>query len=402
MKKNCLLLLVIAALLCWSAIASAGTLSVKDSNHWIPSGDVDALKSEFNGNRFDIHILVESAANLSVLENDAHRAVTSPNVLAIAIDPNAKKTVVRVGSQTGIKVGDFDTIASAGNVHFRSREIRQGLEAIIFRATASSQSTTAIVNSTTPVVVQRTEGLSAGAWIAIVLGFACLIGFIVWLVRRQKEKDDLINENRLIMSELHLDAASRLEQDEEANFDRRISKVQAAPVRRTVIQRSQPQVVVQQQPQQVIVQQQPQVVMQPPVMYSPTFMAYDAFGNPMIGGRYNYRGQMMYDPTGALIEGMILGAELDALSGSRYNSREIIHEREIVHDNYDNGGSASSWDNSGSSSSWGDSSSSSNDSGGSSSDWSSGSNDSNSGSSSWDSGSSGSDFGSSGGGDSSW
>jgi len=370
-KALCFSIFVMVTLL-WSVTAFAGTLSVRDTVNWIPTGDRSTIQSSANASPFDVHILVENASSFNVLESDAHNWVDSPHVMVIAIDPVHHKTLTRFGTGTGVKAGDYDSISAAGNAHFRSHEIGQGFEAIIIRAKASAQATTALSQSNTPVVIQ--EGLSAGAWFGIVLGFCLLVGFIVWLVRRQRQDRDSFEraliDNKLETSELRLNNSNRAD---ERDFDSRLnasvrSSVQSdpfvAPVR-PVVRQSVVQPVVVQQP----VIQQP--VIQPVYAPAPVYV----------------------DRGSDLVTGMLIGEAL-----SRPREREVIVERERVireepsyhsRPSTDSGGSSSSWD-SGGSSSYDSSSSSSYDSGGSSSSWDSG------GSSSFDSGSSG------GGGDSSW
>lgn len=439
LNKISLFFFVVAMFLC-SNIALAGDLNIHDTLQWIPRADINKLSAKASSWPFNVNVLVEDAT-ASALENDAHHAVTGPRVMVIAVDPKHHRVVTRFGNETGVKQGDFDSISKAGNTYFKDGYIYDGLNAIVIRAKASSQAVTAMANSNTPVVIEHQEGLGVGAWVAIILGISMLIGFIIWLARRQQLRDSILEENRKEMSELRVRSSELEERAVERDFNRQLRQsapvtVRSAPVQSApVVQQTRPVVV--QQPQ-VVVQPQPIYVQQPPAIYNPYVMAFDVYGNPMIGGRYNRYGQLMYGPGDALIDGMILGmeiAELESLSYHHHHDvirEEVVREEVIVErgSSYDSGGSSSNysgssssnWDNDDDSSSG--SSGSSYDSGGSSSSYDGGSSNydppSNSGSSSdsdggsWfgggDSGSSSSDSGggfdsggsSDSGGDSSW
>ncbi len=400
MLKKLHVLLLTAFLLCWANVAFAGTIVVHDSTGWVPSGDISALRNESGNWPFEVHLLVENASSFQALEDHAHTAVDGTNVMVIAIDPAHHKTVTRFGTSTGVKSGDYDSISQAGNAHFRSHEIRQGIEAIIQRAKASKEATTAISSSNTPVVLK--QGLGVGTWLCIILGFVALCGFIVWLVRRQKKDRDsfekALNDNRDETSEL------RSRNIREMAYEDALEDASKKKTARA--QASSDDDDVDPQPRRRRRSAAPAPVYTPPpapVYSAPMYSAPVAVSQPgpvVINNSSN-------NSSGDLLTGVLIGESL-----SRPRRDEVIVEREIIHDrggysssysSNDSGGSSSSWD-SGSSSSWSDSSSSSDDSGGSSSSWDSGS------SSSFDTGSSDSSSSSfdsggssdSGGGDSSW
>jgi hypothetical protein len=203
MKQLIAALLAIASLY-QANLALAGTLVVHDSVGWIPNRDVSAINAEAGHWPFDLRLLIEDTRDQGALEDHAHAAVNGPNVMVIAIDPKRHRTVTRFGVSTGVKPGDYDSISQAGSAHFRSHEIRQGIEAIVARARASQEAPVAISASHTPVVIK--EGLGFGAWLCIVLGGCALVGFIVWLVRKQqrdrKRFERALDDNRLETSEL--------------------------------------------------------------------------------------------------------------------------------------------------------------------------------------------------------
>lgn len=341
------------------------TFGIHDSPGFVPSGDVAALKAEGSSWPFDVHLLVENASSFDALENDAHNAVTAPNVMAIAIDPQLHKTVVRFGTGTGVKAGDYDSIAKAGNAHLRAGEVKQAIDAIVTRAVASRQATTAISASSEPVVLH--QGLSGGEWFLLILIAAAGCGFVYWLwrrwVRSQEAFARALDDNRLETAELRSHNANEAAWEAKIGETTRpaansVAPRAAAPVRRTATR--------------------PTVVASP-VVVQPVAPA-------VVVAPQNDR----------FVEGMLIG---DMLSNRPERETRIV-EREVVRESprsNDDGGSSSGW-GSGSSSDYSTPSTSS-DSGGSSSSWDSGgSSSSDSGSSSWDSGSSGGGFDSGGGG----
>jgi hypothetical protein len=327
------LLLILSALLLWSSIAQAGTLVVHDSTGTLTSSDESALKSDASDWPFDVNLLLEAVSSKSMLENDAHAAVTRPNVVAIALDPVHHKIVTRFGASTGVKVVDFDTITSAGNAHFHSGEWRQGIEAVALRAKASAQTSAGVVVSSTPVIVEQHQGLAWSTWLIIALLVGALVSVVVWVWRKA----------RYGLQEIREEAAEmRSHNIKEQSWE--------DSVQRTSVRQRMPS---------------------PFVAAAPRGYAVSTSAAPTTVVVNNDHG------SGDLATGIILG---EALA----DRRQPVVEREVVYEkpsrSVDGGGSDSSWGS-------GSSSSSSSDSGGSSSSYDSG------GSSSFDSGGGGFDFG---------
>jgi hypothetical protein len=332
--------------------ARAGTFMERerDGTHLLNSGDLSYLTNASRTMPFDLRVLFETTSSVDELETDAHEAVASANVVVVAIDPSHHKTIVRFGTATGVKAGDFDSISKAGNAHFRSGEWAAGIEAIAIRAKASRDAVVALSQSNEPVVVQG--GLDPWAWgliAALVVGFA---GLALWIWRKGKHEraqyEKVLNETTAEAQEL------RSRNIKEADWESKIgaaaptapasaSRV-AAPVRR---QRG--------RTVQTVAVPQPQVIVR--------------------------------DGGNDFLTGMLVGESMNRPAPTTVVEREVVHER-------DSGGSSSSYD-SGSSSS----DSSSSDSGGSSSSWDSGGGSFDSGGGGFDSGGGGFDGGGSG---SSW
>jgi hypothetical protein len=369
------LVLVLTLMTLRVPVALAGTITVHDSAGFVPSGDIEKLRTDANDWPFDVHILAQNVASLDMLEENAHLAVTGPNVLVIAIDPAHHKTVVRFGNSTGIKPGDYDSISAAGNAHFRAHNIAQGFEVILARARASRESVSALSTSTTPVVITNERGLSWSAWLGIVLLFTGFVTVIVLLYRRSKRNQEAfqaaLDENRLETSELR---SRNIEEMTMPNAARPV--VFPSTVRTSMPLRSDGSAI--------------------PPTYAPT--AFAPSPSPIV------QQTTVVQPSNndGLLTGILLGESLAQSSRrDRVIEHEVIVEREVEHHRSDRsddaGGSsssyqpASSWeapsttshDSGGSSSSWNDSNSSSYDSSGSSGDSGGGGSDGGGGSSDW-------------------
>lgn len=316
------------------------TITIHDNTGFVPPGDAAALQAEATSWPFDVHLLVENAPNRDRMEDDAHAAVTNPHVMAIAIDPAHHRTEVRFGSDTGVKTGDYDSIARAGNAHLRAGEVQQAIEAIVLRAKASTVSTTALSTSDTPVVVH--QGMSGGEILFLGVLTLAVMGFIVWMVRRwqrnQRSYEQALVDNRLETEELRAhNAEARDWEDKVRQTTDRTFRTPRAP-------------------------SAPRAPLPPsvPMPVNP-YMAPVVQPVPMV---VNSRDD-------GFLEGMLIG---DALS--RNNRTEVIREREVVREtprsrvSDDGGGAGASWGSGSGSSS--DDSDSSPDIGGGSASWDSG------------------------------
>ncbi len=195
--------IIILSVLLWASNAFAGTVTIHDAPGLL-SNDIVSLERDAIDWPFDVQILVERASSQDAFEDDAHNAVTSPTTMVVAIDPARHKVVTRFGTATGVKQGDFDSISKAGNAHFRAREMRAGIEAIVFRAEASAQSKVAMSVSNEPIVVEH--GMNGVTIFWVVALFCCLGGLVLLLIYKRKldrEKfEKALEENRLETAEL--------------------------------------------------------------------------------------------------------------------------------------------------------------------------------------------------------
>lgn len=256
--------LVTLALLLVAAVAGAGTIVFRDPAGALTPAAMSGLQAHVGDWPFAAHVLVEAAPDLPTLEDDAHAWVDSPNVVVIAIDPSHHRVVTRFGSATGVKTGDFDAVSASGSVAFRAHDLPGGIEAILLRARASREASTALTSSTQPPVIIE-HGLTAGTWVPMVLFAGLLVGVIVWLVRRARRSDEVftnaLEENRLETSELRsrniheeawADVVARQEVSATPRTPRRrpatsvpLSSLAVAPARHRIVA-PQPQVIVQQ------------------------------------------------------------------------------------------------------------------------------------------------------------
>lgn len=319
------------ALLCWTGLAMAGGVTVRDQAHVLSSGDVARLSSDAAPWPFDLHVLTAVFPTRDLLEDQAHQWVDSPRAVVVAVDPQNHHVVVRFGTGTGVHGGDFDSLAKAGNAHFRSGDWVDGIEAIGVRAYASTQTASGISVSNEPVVLQ--QGLGFWIWALIVGAGAGLVWLTWWVMRRSRE---VLDENRLETAEL------RSRNIKDADWERQMDESVARRPTPPSIPRSRP---------------------------AARVCPSSAGGN---GGTSSVVVNQQGSSGDGLLTGMLIGEEL-----GRGRDRDVVVEREVVREapqpsrNDDAGGGSS--DFGGGSSSFGsDTSSSSSDSGGSSSSWDSG------------------------------
>lgn len=197
-------------------------ISINDPINLLSSSDGDHLQSASERWGFETHILIRKTDTTAALDDQAHAQMTGPGVVVIAVDPINHRTAVRFGTGTHVKAGDFDSIAKAGNAHFRAGEWAAGIEAIGVRAQASAQSKVAMSVSNEPVIIQN--GLTTGAWVAIGFMFVSVIGLAVWWWRRSRKELEkaaaALEQNRLETGELISHNARKLDED---SFDDRLA-----------------------------------------------------------------------------------------------------------------------------------------------------------------------------------
>lgn len=372
------------ALLALASPAMAGTLVIRDTAALLSHGDIQTLQGKAATLPFDVHLLIEKAGSRAALEDHAHAWVDGPKVVVLGLDPAGHHVVARFGNGTGVKTGDFDTVALAGNTHFRAGEWVQGIETIWTRARASAEAKAAITTQAAPVVVQ--EGLSTGSWVGIGLLVSLFLGVAVWVWRKRKDDQERFERMAREME----DEAAELRAENIRNMTR-----PAPPAPRPALSSPTPGPL-------NLSNNNPDPAYAPRSSYSPPAPAPARYAAPAPAPApviINNPTPVVASSNNDLLTGVLIGESLS-------RPREVHHYHEPAPapvytpppapryspppapSSYDSGGSSSSY--SGSSSSYG-SSSSSYDSGGSSSSYSSSS-------SSFDSGSSGGGFDSGGGG----
>lgn len=317
-----------------------GNVLIRDDQNTLSTGDIAAIQSTGGGWPFEAHVLVGSFPTRDALEDAAHLAITSPRVVAIGVDPGHHHVAVRFGTSSGVKAGDYDSIAKAGNAHFRSGEWVAGIQAIGTRARASAQAHVAIAQSNEPVVVE--EGLGTGAWLGIGLLFAVVVGCVVWLWRRSRKDRDSFT--RALDDSREQTGQLAMRNIEEQSFMDRLNA--SAPATVTA----------------------PRAFRMNTTGANPGIPVSCAASVPHIPQSVTVNTSGNND----LLTGMLIGEVLGQPRETVIVEREVVRERPSYssRSDDDSGGSDSSW--SGGSSDSSSSSSDSSDSGGSSSSWDSG------------------------------
>ena len=188
------------------------TIEAQDLTGTISASDLASL----NGRPapFHVRVLFTSQDSLEKLEDISHGALSTPDMVVIGIDPGHHRVVARFGTATGVKPGDFDSVAKAGNAHFRAKEWTAGVDAIAVRAKASADSRVAMSVSNEPIVIE--QGLSGWAWTGIAILFAAVIACVVAVIRRMRRQQTEFNQT---VGRLNDDYISR---DDARDFDSRL------------------------------------------------------------------------------------------------------------------------------------------------------------------------------------
>lgn len=300
-------------------------LKIHDQANLLSSADRSALESAATSWRFETHVLIQHTAGSAELDDAAHAAITTPNTVVIAVDPQRHHTAVRFGSATHVKPGDYDSISKAGNAHFRAGEWGAGLAAIGTRAEASAESRVAMSVSNEPVVIEK--GLSTGTWVGIALLFGAVVTCLVVVLRKmRRQQAAFASTSSALIEEASEYRGRNMDAADQRSFDERLTAFRlsrGAGLGNT---------------------------------YSTASGYYPQAPAPVIvngggGGGGN-----------DLLTGVLIGEQL----GGRQSTREVIYEERVV----DAGGGGSFWD---SGSSGSDDTSVSDDAGGSDSSYDSGS-----------------------------
>ncbi len=136
--------------------------------------DLEAAQSPFR-----VKVLFESTSKPE-LQAHVHACVDTPNTLCVGVDPGHRFTWTEIGTDTGIKSGDYTEVGRAGNADFKVGQWSDGVKAILSRGAALRH--TAVVQQPTTIVEHSTP-----VW-PIVVGFGALV-LVIWLLVRKLRRD---------------------------------------------------------------------------------------------------------------------------------------------------------------------------------------------------------------------
>lgn len=213
---------------CLLVSGTALAVDVKDTTSTLTSAQVKDLENVGTG--FKVHVVIESVSAQGDLNTHMSACIDSPNAICIGLDPIHRWTSTHFGVDTGIRSGDFQQVARAGNTDFKQGLWTDGVKAIISRAGVMSQKTSApaAVIVQNPVIKEETP-----VW-PFVLGFgflAVILAVVIIRVRRSMNKT---------MNEFRDEAAEMRSRNikEQAWADQIEQKVTTQPTAQTVSQTS--------------------------------------------------------------------------------------------------------------------------------------------------------------------
>jgi uncharacterized membrane protein YgcG len=146
-------------------------------------------RSELEGvqSRSPVHIVFKESPSQAALGHDMDACIATPSTICIGVDPVHRWTSTRFGVDSGVRSGDFQQVARAGNLDFKQGDWAGGVKAIISRAEVLSVKS----NAPSAVILQQPvieHGVPA--W-PFVVGFGVLAIVTAWIivsVRRRTQK----------------------------------------------------------------------------------------------------------------------------------------------------------------------------------------------------------------------
>lgn len=245
MKRTTAALFFIAVLLA-GLTASAGTAQFRDEAQILPQTARDQIAASARQWPFDLKVLSSTAtSDRGLFERRVSAAVTSPDVVAVGIDPAHRFTVVRVGMGLSLERNNFSQIVAAGNDSFRGARWADGIISIgdtakrkvelvrYLRDTAKAASRPdrpKVVMVSAPASNYQPSHDQSGSTIGWLLGgfiatliVVCAVGMIIG--RRREKLAKKATEEALIERE-----TERIFAADRARESRRIAELTAAPV----------------------------------------------------------------------------------------------------------------------------------------------------------------------------
>lgn len=162
----------LTAALTLGAIASAGTLQVRDDADVLTPAQETQLRGRGAQYPFDARVLTSSQFT-SRADFDRHVAsqLSAPGMVVIGVDPVHRWSSVHFGTATRIGTASFSTIENAGDAYFRGSRWDEGFGAILGAAQQS------VGTATSSEVGPRGEGApSSFPWRTVILGLLVVGG----------------------------------------------------------------------------------------------------------------------------------------------------------------------------------------------------------------------------------
>lgn len=144
----------------FSAMASAGTLQLRDSAKILTNSDRSELEAVAGRAPFDVRVLTSTAyADQGAFSRYVGGQVNEANEIVIGIDPEHHHTQVHFGTGSHVARSDWAQIERAGNSAFRDTHWAAGVSSIIGQASSA-------VRPGVPGEAGRTAESGHGGWLA--------------------------------------------------------------------------------------------------------------------------------------------------------------------------------------------------------------------------------------------
>lgn len=163
-------------------------IEINDSLNLLKPDDLKALETQSTKWSFDVRVFVKEASSKSEFEAEIAKEVTTPNTVAVGIDPTHHHVVVRYGNASGVPSQDWPSIGSSGNQDFKAGRWADGLTKIANKAQASKVQSHVAVEAVPAQEHSNTPLWVGGGVFAVV---ACVLTLMYWRNSKKKRQEQI-------------------------------------------------------------------------------------------------------------------------------------------------------------------------------------------------------------------
>ena len=166
-------------------------IKIKDEAGLFTAENVKALETAAEAWPFEVRLVTSTtAASKGAFDAVVAKAVDSPNVIAIGIDPTHKTTIVHFGKGTDVPASQWAAVISAGDGEFKEARWTDGVVKIGDQAVTARQVTTVVSQPETSPTLFLLIG-AVGA-IGLAVGIAIYLG-----IRNHYRREEAMRRLRL-------------------------------------------------------------------------------------------------------------------------------------------------------------------------------------------------------------